>query len=140
MVALLLALIWATLPVALHRPGEGATSTECLTAADDALPVDAASRIPLLERCRAVAANDAQLVADLGAAYEAAGRDGDALRAYRDALAIDPEFADVHLKLSAQLLRQGAAGEARGHIEAALRIQPNRRAALDLLGEVAAAK
>jgi tetratricopeptide (TPR) repeat protein len=137
---LLLAIMWATLPVQLHRPGEGGTNTECLTLADGGLSSDPVSHIPLLEQCRTVVVNDAQLVADLGAAYEAAGRNADAQRAYRDALAIDPEFADVHLKLAAQLLTQGAAGEARSHVEAALRIQPNRRAALDLLGEVAAAK
>ena len=69
---------------------------------------------------------DVELLADLGAAYESAGRPLDAEKTYQNVLALDPDYADVHVRLASLLLGRGAAGEARGHAEQALRIQPNR--------------
>lgn len=138
--ALLLAVMWATMPVQLHRADDHSSGEECLTLADRTPPPDPTSEIPLLERCANTISSDAELAADLGVAYAAAGRDADAERAYRRALEIDPDFGDVHLKLAEQLLKQGASTDAQSHVEAVLRIQPNRRAARELLAKVAAAK
>ena len=55
-----------------------------MTLAD--VPHTDAASLPLLERCAAAAPDDAELQADLGAAYEAASRATDAERAFRRAL------------------------------------------------------
>jgi tetratricopeptide (TPR) repeat protein len=90
-----------------------------------------------LERCSGVVPDDVELMADLGNAYEIARRDRDAERAYRSVLALDPDHADVHVRLAKLILRQGgAAAEAREHAEQALRIQPNRKAVQALLDTI----
>jgi Flp pilus assembly protein TadD len=117
---------------------EGASSEECLTMADR--PAVGASSITQLERCGTVVPNDVELIADLAAAYEAAGRAADAEAAYQRALTIDDEYADVHARLAALLLARGDAGQAKAHAEAALRLQPNRRSILDLLARASHAE
>ena len=72
-----------------------------------------------------------ELLADLGGAYEAADRLGDAETAYRRALSIDPEFADVRRSLARVLERRGAGDEAHREMQAALRVQPNRQQRLE---------
>jgi len=79
--------------------------------------------------------SDAELTADLGAEYEAAGRQDDAEAAYRRGVTVDPEYADLRLRLARLLIRRRAFAEARAEAEAALRVQPNRRALVDLLRE-----
>lgn len=138
--ALLLAVMWVALPVQLHRAGDPASSDSCLTLADRTPSANPVSDLPLLERCANTMSRDAELAADLGVAYAATGRDADAERAYLRALDIDPDFGDVHLKLAEQLLKQGGAAAAQSHVEAALKIQPNRREARELLAKVTAAK
>jgi len=132
--------MWALLPVQLNRTTDSGSIDGCFTRADQAPAGDPATEIPLLERCADSVATDADLAADLGAAYAAAGRDADAERAYRRALAIDPDFADVHIKLAEQFLRHGSTADAQSHVDAALRIQPNQRAVLELRDRIAAAK
>lgn len=137
---MLLAIVWGSLPVRLHRAGDNGSGARCLTLAEQPRSADRAAEIPLLERCVSEVSNDAELIADLGDAYAAGGRNAEAERAYRRALEIDQDFADVHLKLADQLLRKGDPASARPHVEAALRVQPNRRAAEELLAKVTAAK
>lgn len=136
--ALLLAALWALLPVQLNHATDAGSIDGCFTRADQAPAGDPATEIPLLERCVDSVSTDADLAADLGAAYAAAGRDADAERAYRRALAIDPDFADVHLKLAEQLLRHGSTADAQTYIDAALKIQPNQRVARQLRDRIAA--
>ena len=80
---------------------------------------------------------DVELLADLGAAYEGAGRPQDAEKTYQNVLALDPDHADVRVRLAALLLGRGAASEARFHAEQALRIQPNRTRVRQLLDQIA---
>ena len=93
--------------------------------------------VPLasIERCAGLLPGDAELLADLGAAYDSAGRAEEAEAAYRRALERDPDYADVHTQLARLLLRRHAAAEARTHAERALHLQPNRRAVVELLEE-----
>ena len=124
------------LPVQLDRTSDGSSGDDCLRLADRPLPSNPATLIPELERCRSVAADDALLLSDLGAAYAAAGRRDDAERAYRDAIALDPDYAPAHASLAEALAERGERVEARAHAEAALRLQPNRTAILQLLAAI----
>ena len=105
-----------------------------MTLAD--VPHTDVASLPLLERCAGAVPDDAELQADLGAAYEAASRTGDAERALRRALTVDPDFAEVHLRLATLLAARGATSEAREHAEAALRLQPNRTAVQQLISRL----
>ena len=87
----------------------------------------------MLERCSVVVADDVELMADLGREYEAAKRPADAERVYQRALAIDPDYADLHARLAALMLQRGDATNARAHALEGLRLQPNRRSLLDLV-------
>jgi Tfp pilus assembly protein PilF len=49
---------------------------------------------------------------------------------------VDPDFADVHVKLASLLAARGAITDAREHAEAALRLQPNRAAVQQLLAHI----
>lgn len=128
---LVLALFGAVLPAAL--PGaSGANDEQCVTLADapSHRPLDT---LPLLERCSRLYADDAELAGDLAAAYEAAGDAARAEATYRRALTIDPGYAELRLRLGHLLLKKGMALDAAHQAELALRIQPNRRALVDLL-------
>ena len=127
---------WLGLPVKLPHSDRGASSAECLSLADR--PPEGPSAIPTLERCAAIVPNDTELVADLGRLYETQGRLDEAERRYRQAIEIDPEYADVRLRLGHLMLRRGAAADALEQAEAALRVQPNRAALIEL--RVAAAR
>jgi tetratricopeptide (TPR) repeat protein len=133
LVAAALALVGfaVTLPVALPRPSAAASDADCLTISDRP-PTDDAARRAALERCRALYPDDAELLADLGDEYAAANDPARAEAAYRQALSIDPAFADVRLKLGRLLLRSGRREDALREAEAALRVQPNRGALIDL--------
>lgn len=132
----ILAVMVLALPVQLDRASDGSSGDDCLTLADRPLPPNSAALVPTFERCRTVAAGDAVLLADLGAAYAAAGRANDAERAYRDAIAADPDYANAHVSLAAALADRGERAEARVHAEAALRLQPNRAAIVQLLAAI----
>lgn len=119
------------LPVALPRPTAVASDADCLTISDRP-PTLGPARRAALERCRTLYPDDAELLADLGDEYDAANDPGRAEAAYRDALAVDPAFADVRLKLGRLLLRSGRREDALREAEAALRVQPNRGALIDL--------
>jgi len=113
------------LPIRLTRASNGAVAESCLRLADRP-PAKGSDALNELERCSAVVPEDIELLADLGAAYESAARPLDAERTYQNVLALDPNYADVRVRLATLLLGRGAASEAREHAEQALRIQPNR--------------
>lgn len=132
--ALLLAVFWFALPVRIARTGPDGAGSECLAIAD---------RVPsqplaTLERCHAVAPGDAVLTADLAAASAVAGRTADAVRLYREAIALDPNDAEPRMALASLLVSQGAAADARARAEAALALQPNRASIVDFLAKVTA--
>jgi tetratricopeptide (TPR) repeat protein len=133
-----LAAFWLVLPIELGMDPDVSSSDACLTLADRP-PPHGEEAIAALERCLTVATTDVELIADLAGAYELANRPGDAEAAYARALAIDPEYADVHTRLAALLLKRGDAARARSHAEIALRLQPNRRAVQELIARASAA-
>lgn len=133
--AIVLAVLVAALPIRLNRGANEASAETCLRLADRP-PADGPGAINELERCSAVVPLDVELLADLAAAYETAGRQADAEKTYQHVLALDPNYADVRVRLATLLLKRGAAGEARDHAEQALRIQPNRTRVRQLIDEI----
>lgn len=122
----------AVLPLAAPAPPSGVSNRECLALADNEFRTRPSVPLSLLERCSNVYPADVELLADLGDRYEAS----DPVRSealYQRVLALDPGYADVRLRLGGLLLRRGAKAEARRQAQAALLVQPNRRALLDLL-------
>lgn len=133
-----LALLGLALPVRLPAPASGPASTVCATLPDTPPNPARTDLLPVLERCSELNPADVELMADLGFQYEAAGRASSAEAVYRQALAIDPGYADLRLRLGHLLLQHGDASGARREAEAALRVQPNRQALLDLLRQATA--
>ena len=129
---LALLLLALALPVKLPSSGGGSASEEeCLTIADS--PLTTADAIPRLEQCATIVPDDIELLADLGAAYEAAGRADDAERVYRQILSLDDTYADIHVRLARLFLTRRQTVVARHHLERALQIQPNRQAITALM-------
>lgn len=95
--------------------------------------------VPALERCLEVRPGDVEMMADLGAAYEEAGRWDRAESMYRRALGVDAEDGDIRVRLGHILLRRGDALGARREGMAALSVQPGRAPALDLIDRAEAA-
>jgi Flp pilus assembly protein TadD len=99
----------------------------------DTLPAPAAaSDIPTYERCLAIDAGNAELLVELGRAYQSQARSGDAEATYRRGLAIDPRNSDLRVLLGELLLTRGDLAGARREAEEALRWRPNALAALRL--------
>src|SRR5687767_4925760 len=91
--AVALVVLALALPVKLPSSGGAPSSEECLTIADR--PLTTADAIPRLEPCATIVPDDVELLADLGAAYETAGRSADAERIYRQILSLDDTYADI---------------------------------------------
>jgi uncharacterized protein HemY len=136
--ACVLAFLWAALPVRLARPATGPAEEQCLTLADRVADSARRDLIPAMEQCRARHPSDVELMADLGRLYEGADRSADAEAIYRRALLVDPGDGDLRLRLGRLLLTRGEAIAARREAEAALSVQPNRQAILDLLHDAEA--
>src|SRR5262249_19557410 len=85
-----------------------------------------------LERCLAVQPDDVETMKDLGLTYESATNWDRAEPLYRRALAIDPEYGDIRVRLGSLLLQRGDLAGARREAEAALKEQPGSLAALQL--------
>ncbi|HEX5041330.1 MAG TPA: tetratricopeptide repeat protein [Candidatus Polarisedimenticolaceae bacterium] len=75
----------------------------------------------------------AKLQAGAGIALHAAGRDQEAEAAYRQALAIWPNYAQIHYNLALLLDERGAAEEAIAHLKEAGRIPPHNPQPFKLL-------
>ena len=73
---------------------------------------------------------DALLLAGLVA--ERQSRPQDARHDFERALAVAPDYVDVHIALGRVEAGAGRRGEARRHFERALELDPSRRAALSL--------
>jgi Flp pilus assembly protein TadD len=83
--------------------------------------------------CSALNPADVELLSDIAAWYEKNGHQADAEAAYRRALAIDRDAADLRTRLARLLLSRGDANGARREAEAALKVQPNRRVLVDIV-------
>src|SRR5688572_5574662 len=123
-----------TVPVSLPEASFDMAGVECMTVADKT-PERRADLTRTLELCSELYPEDVELLADLGAEYEAAGAARQAEAVYQRALALDPGHAELRLRLGRLLLKRGAGADARRHAEAALRVQPNREALVDLRRE-----
>jgi predicted Zn-dependent protease len=119
-----LCLFAALLPLAFARGASALSSVECLTMVD-------AGRVPgpesraTLEACSASHPEDVELLAAVGDAYASTERSR-AEASYGRVIALDPDHADVRLKLGRLLLERGAFAEAGAQADAALLVQPNR--------------
>jgi len=121
----------ALVPRAFPLPDTASSERDCLT-------LTGASSKPgpagpdLLERCSALNPKDVELLAALGAAYEATKATAKAEAIYRRALALDPDYAELRLRTGRLLLARGAAAEAAAQARLGLQIQPNRSVFLEL--------
>lgn len=116
-------LLWMVLPMQPPVAAGEPSTADCLTLADSP-----SNDLNALERCHALVPADVELAADLGAAYQAAGRSGEAVAIYRQIIERDPLYAEIRLRLARLLREQGDEPGARSQIDAALLVQPNRRA------------
>lgn len=84
--------------------------------------------------------NDAQMRASaalmLGRCREAAGDGGAARAAYQAAVEADPAMAEPYIALGRLALADGRPREARGHLEAGLRVSPRNRRARRMLEDM----
>ncbi len=116
------------------RPG-GSTSPGAPGAAMNT-PVLDAKEIAALERTAADNPNDAEVRSRLGILYMEAGRYGDAVRWFREALARQKDDLDVRSHLATSLAGQGQIDAAVSEYEAALAIDPSHPQSLLGLGRV----
>lgn len=121
-----LVVLAAGLPVTL-----GSSATQLST--EDCVSRSVGVSTERLEHCVAVFPSDPELLADLAGRYEQSHQTARSEQLYRRALALDPDYADLRLRLGRLLLQQGKTEEARQQATAALQIQPNRTALIDLL-------
>jgi Flp pilus assembly protein TadD len=73
-----------------------------------------------------------------GLSLLAKGQTDDAIREFREALRIQPDYADVYLNLGNALMTVGRTDEALTHFQRALMLQPNHAEAHNALGVVLA--
>jgi cytochrome c-type biogenesis protein CcmH/NrfG len=114
-----------------HDTGVDVAQCDALTATRG--PAD----IGAYERCLALDPANAEILTDLGRAYESQQRADRAEAVYRRALEIDPHNGDLHVRLGELLLRRGDRGAARREAEDALRWRPNGLAATQLAARAA---
>src|SRR5260221_12852102 len=91
-------------PVRLPQDPSAASSEECLTLADTP-PVPGPNTVATLERCSALYPTDVELLSDLAAQYESSEPARSEAILHR-ALVIDPDDADLRLRLGRLLLRR----------------------------------
>jgi uncharacterized protein HemY len=126
-------LVWSAVLLALFftliRPlGDRIRPADDARDCDHISPGDTAA----LGRCIDLRPGDVQLLTDLGNTYEAAGQWDRAEAAYRRALTFDPADGDLRVRLGTVLLRRGDTAGARQEAAAALAVQPNTTAPLEL--------
>jgi len=83
--------------------------------------------IPYLERARQLKPDDATLASELGNAYLGLDRTSDAMRAWRDAVRLNPQLEDTWFMLGIALAAGGNFAEARHAFSEVLRINPARK-------------
>ena len=82
--------------------------------------------IPLFERTLTLYPSNPMMLHHLGYVLREAGRDGEAMQRFRQALAIDPAVAEAHFDLGSMLAQRGDFAGAIPHLRAAAELQPGR--------------
>jgi Flp pilus assembly protein TadD len=134
-----LALFAIVLPMRATIVGRRSATPECLALTPGSVPPDAAESRAVYERCLLQDPQNVELIGLLGRQRELAHDPGGAEALYRQALAIDPGYADLRQRLAVLLLRRGDAAGARREATTALESRPNSRALLDLVERAGAA-
>lgn len=91
-----------------------------------------------LEKCHALAPDDARIAYKLGLGYGRLKRDAEALEMFQKVLGLDQSDPDYHWRLGAQLMRMGRQSEVRPYLEAALKLKPDHVNALADLEKIMA--
>jgi protein O-mannosyl-transferase len=86
---------------------------------------DYRSEVAIWEDTVAKTPGSARARYNLGAALDAAGRRDDAMRAYREALRLEPRYAAAHFNLGADLVEAGDVAGALRHFEATVQLEPD---------------
>ena len=92
-----------------------------------------AEAIPYLERARQLKPDDAALANEVGYAYLGLDRTSDAVRAWRDAVRLNPQLEDTWFVLGMTLAAGGNFNDARRAFTEVLRINPARKDAAGAL-------
>jgi aspartate beta-hydroxylase len=92
---------------------------------------EAAQALELLRQARALAPDDATLSLRLGRAHESLGDEDNALRAYEDAVRLDPDLNPARLHLAAMLENQRSTEQALLHYSRAVKQAQERGRWLD---------
>ncbi len=116
-------------------PSSGGASSP-MTPATPSMPVLDTQEIAALERTAADNPNDAEVRSRIGLLYMQAGRYGDAVRWFREALAGKEDDLQVRSHLATSLAGLGRIDEAISEYEAALAIDPSNPQSLLGLGRV----
>lgn len=99
--------------------------------------VPAGEAIPLLQRARQLAPDDASVAAETGKVLMAEGKPAEALGEFGRALALDPRSAQNYNNRGVALAALGQTDAARADFERALKIDPDSAAARDNLEKMA---
>ncbi len=81
--------------------------------------------VALIERSRALAADQTDCYSNLGILFQSTGRLGKAIDAYRQAIAIDPRHANAYCNLGVLLRATGKLSEAEAAYRTAIRLEPD---------------
>jgi len=91
--------------------------------------------IVLFERTLAVTENNSLAHNNLGSAFFRAGRVGEALAQYEEALRLRPGFPEAHNNMGIALFQRNQVPEAIGHLERVLQLEPGDASAHFNLGK-----
>lgn len=125
------AMLVLSLPIRADDAAERRSTLDCMMRSTSAPGPASPQLVASYERCRDLDPHDAVLLYDLATLYESSG-DWRAEAAYRQVLAMDPAYADAHVRLGWLRLKAGDAAAARAEAARALALTMNGAAATEL--------